>query len=90
MNKAQLVAAVQQHGGFASRGEAADALEAVVAAISEGIENDGRVQVVGFGTFEVRSRAARRGRNPRTGQEIRIDLSKSVGFRAGKGLKTRI
>lgn len=90
MNKAQLVAAVQRHGGFASRGEAADALEAVVAAISDGIEADGRVQVVGFGTFAVRSRAARTGRNPRTGDPIRIETSHSVGFKAGKGLKSRI
>jgi DNA-binding protein HU-beta len=90
MNKAQLVASVQQHGGFASRAEAADALEAVVAAISDGIEADGRVQVVGFGTFEIRTRAARTGRNPRTGDAIRIEESKSVGFKAGKGLKTRI
>ncbi len=90
MNKAKLVAAVQRHGGFASRAEAADALEAVVAAISDGIEEDGRVQVVGFGTFEIRTRAARRGRNPRSGATIHIPESKSVGFKAGKGLKTRI
>ena len=90
MNKAQLVAAVQRHGEYSSRAEAALALEAVVAAVSDGIETDGRVQVVGFGTFEIRSRAARAGRNPRTGDPIRIDTSRSVGFKAGKGLKERI
>ena len=51
---------------------------------------DGRVQVVGFGTFEIRTRAARKGRNPRSGDTIQIPESKSVGFKAGKGLKARI
>jgi DNA-binding protein HU-beta len=90
MNKAELVSAVHGSGNFGSRAAAAKAVEAVLGAVSTGIKKDGRVQIVGFGTFSVKSRGARTGRNPRTGASIKISASKSVGFKAGKALKDRL
>ena len=90
MNKAELVAAVHSSGNHTSRAAAQQAVEDVLEAISTGISNDGKVQIVGFGTFSVKERAARTGRNPRTGESIEIAASKSVGFKPGKGLKDRL
>lgn len=87
MNKADLINAVQETGNFQSNAAAKQALEAVLEAITTGIQNDGKVQIVGFGTFSVKDRPARTGRNPRTGEAIQIAASKSVGFKPGKGLK---
>ena len=87
MNKAELVNAINATGNYTSRTNASAALEDVLAAITNGVSNDGKVQIVGFGTFTVKTRAARTGRNPRTGESINIAASKSVGFKAGKALK---
>ena len=86
MNKAQLVEAVAADLG-GSGADAQRAVAAVLDGIKNGLKADGAVSLVNFGTFEVRMRKARTGRNPRTGETIQIKASKSVGFRAGKALK---
>jgi DNA-binding protein HU-beta len=70
--------------------DAEKALNAVLAAIEEALKKGEKVQLVGFGTFEVRERAARKGRNPQTGQEIEIPASKVPVFKPGKLLKEKI
>lgn len=88
MNKAELIDAVQGvYGGDTTRKAAEDAVNNVLEAITAGIKKDGSVQVIGFGTFEVRERSARTGRNPRTGETIQIKASKSVAFKASAPLK---
>ncbi|MCU0780878.1 MAG: HU family DNA-binding protein [Akkermansiaceae bacterium] len=88
MNKADLIDAVQKAlGPIATRRAADDAVTAVLAAIVKGIKKDKKVQIVGFGTFEVKTRAERIGRNPQTKQPIQIPKSKSVVFRPAVGLK---
>ncbi len=86
MNKAQLVEAVAAELA-GSGADAQRAVAAVLDGIKKGLKEDGAVSLVNFGTFEVRMRKARTGRNPRTGETIQIKASKSVGFRAGKALK---
>ncbi|MCK4301069.1 MAG: HU family DNA-binding protein [Planctomycetes bacterium] len=86
MNKSELVDVVA--GTLGGTGADAErAVSAVIDGIKAGLRNDGSVSLVNFGTFEVRERKARTGRNPRTGATIKIAASKSVGFRAGKALK---
>jgi len=88
MNKAQLIESVQAAlGADATKRSAEAAVAAVLGSISGGIKGDGKVQLIGFGTFEVRSRAARQGRNPKTGEAMQIAASKSVGFKASSALK---
>ncbi len=87
MNKAELVNTINATGNYTARTNAATALEDVLAAITNGVSNDGKVQIVGFGTFTKKTRAARTGRNPQTGATIQIDESTTVGFKAGKTLK---
>ena len=86
MNKAELVAAIA-----AKTGESKKATEATVNAfvevVSDSLKGGDKVQLVGFGSFEVRKRAARKGRNPQTKEEIKIPASKAPVFRAGKPLK---
>ena len=86
MNKAELVAAVA-----AKTGESKKASEALVNAftevVSDALKGGDKVQLVGFGSFEVRKRAARKGRNPQTKEEIKIPASKAPVFKAGKALK---
>lgn len=93
MNKSELVQELCNRANL-SRAEATRAVNAIFDA-SEGIickalRKGKRVQITGFGTFEARKRKARTGRNPRTGQEIRIGATTSPSFRAGKALKDRI
>jgi DNA-binding protein HU-beta len=92
MNKAELIDLVMQEkgAGFDSKASAERAVNAVVDAIKHGITKDKKVQIVGFGTFVVRQRKARTGRNPQTGQEIQIKASKTVGFKPGKQLKDEV
>ena len=66
------------------------AIAAVLSAVQRGLKKQGKVSIVGFGTFEVKKRKARKGVNPRTGEAIKIRASKSVGFRPGKPLKDSI
>ena len=89
MNKADLVEEIlkNKEAAFESKSAAERALSAVLGAIEDGIKNDGAVQLIGFGTFSVKKRAARKGRNPQTGATIQIKASKTVGFKAGAALK---
>jgi len=89
MNKAELVEVVARALDL-SGAKAQAAVHAVLDGIKDGLKKDGTVSLVNFGTFEVRSRKARAGRNPRTGESIRIKASKGVGFRAGKALKDTV
>jgi DNA-binding protein HU-beta len=85
MNKAELVDMIQ--GEFESKAKAEKAVNAVIDAVKDGIKKDGKVQLVGFGTFTVKKRKARTGRNPQTGEQIKIKASKTIGFKPGKTLK---
>jgi nucleoid DNA-binding protein len=88
MNKAELVLAVQKTlGKETSKAAAERAVNAVVEGIKKGVKKDKEVQLIGFGTFKVAKRAARKGINPRTGEAIKIKASKSVKFKAGAALK---
>ncbi len=88
MNKAELVEAVQSAlGKDATKRAAEDAVSAVLDSIVKGIQSDKKVQIIGFGTFDVKKRAARMGRNPKTGEAMKIAASKSVGFKASSTLK---
>lgn len=90
MNKAELVEAIQKNlGKDATKRSAEDALSAVIAAISKGVKKE-KVQLIGFGTFEVKKRAARQGRNPKTGESMKIKASKTVGFKASTALKASL
>lgn len=86
MNKAELVAAVAAKTGDTKKAAEAS-VDAFVAAVKESLKKGEKVQLVGFGSFEVRKRAARKGRNPQTKEEIKIPASKAPVFRAGKQLK---
>ena len=86
MNKAELVAAVAAKTGDTKKAAEAS-VDAFVSVIKESLKKGEKVQLVGFGSFEVRKRAARKGRNPQTKEEIKIPASKAPVFRAGKQLK---
>ena len=86
MNKAELIDAVAEAADI-SKASAARAVEAVTDSITTALKKDEQVSIVGFGTFSVRDRAAREGRNPRTGETIKIAASKVPGFKPGKALK---
>jgi DNA-binding protein HU-beta len=91
MNKAELVAEIQKALGKETTKAAAErSLEAVLGAIGKGLKKDKSVQLIGFGTFTVKSRAARKGRNPQTGKEMMIKASKTVGFRPSKNMKDSV
>jgi DNA-binding protein HU-beta len=88
MNKSELVEVIQKNlGADATKRAAEDALSAVLAGITEGVKKDGKVQLIGFGTFQVKERAARQGRNPKTGEAMQIKASKTVGFKCSSSLK---
>ena len=89
MNKSNLVSAIADDSGL-SKADAARALEATTSAISGALSNGGSVTITGFGSFLVRSRAARSGRNPQTGATIQISASKLPSFKAGKLLKESV
>jgi len=86
MNKAELIAAVAEREGLAKT-QAAGTVEAVFEVIQAALKAGDRVQIVGFGIFEVRERPARRGLNPKTGERIDIPASRAPAFKAGKALK---
>ena len=89
MNKTELVAAVAAKADISKK--AADAaVAAVFGAIEDALKEGDKVQIIGFGTFEVRERAAKEGRNPRTGETIKIAASKVPAFKAGAGLKNAV
>ena len=86
MNQGDLAAAVAEAIGE-KKGAAAKAVEAMLAAIRDGLLRDGKVAIAGFGSFETARREAREGRNPRTGRPVQVAASTTVKFRPGKGLK---
>ena len=86
MNKAELVAAMAEQAGL-SKKDVEAALKAFTDVVSDELKNGGKVQLVGFGTFEVSERAAREGRNPQSGEVMKIAASKAPKFKAGKALK---
>ena len=86
MNKAELVAAMAEKTEL-SKKDAEAALKAFTDVVAEELKKDGKVQLVGFGTFEVSKRAAREGRNPQTGAVMKIPASYAPKFKAGKALK---
>jgi DNA-binding protein HU-beta len=89
MNKNDLVQAVADEANL-SKADAGRAIDAVVSAIGNTLKQGGSVSLIGFGTFLVRERAARTGRNPRTGEEITIAAAKNPVFKAGKALKDAV
>jgi nucleoid DNA-binding protein len=89
MNKTELIDAMADAADI-SRAAAGRAFEGMVDAITNTIKNDDTVSIIGFGTFSLRERAARTGRNPKTGEEIQIASSKSPAFKAGKAFKDAV
>lgn len=89
MNKSELIDAVAKKADLKKK-DAEAAVNAVFCAIEEELANDGKVQLMGFGTFSVKKRAARTGRNPATGETITIKAAKLPAFSAGAGLKAKI
>ena len=89
MNKSELIDAIAQ-GSDLSKADSKRALDATIAAITTALSNGDSVALTGFGSFLVRDRAARTGRNPKTGEEIQIKASKNPAFKAGKSLKDAV
>ena len=89
MNKGELIDSVANAAGL-SRADATKAVDGVLDSITRTLASGGSVSLVGFGTFSVKARAARAGRNPRTGETIQIKASNVPGFKAGKGLKDAV
>ena len=89
MNKTELINAVAEASEL-SKKDATKAVDAVFESILEALKNGDKVQLIGFGNFEVRERAARKGRNPQTGEEIEISASKVPAFKPGKALKDAV
>ena len=89
MNKTELVAAMAEKAEL-SKKDSEKALKAFIDVVSEELQKGEKIQLVGFGTFEVSERAARTGKNPQTGAEIKIPASKAPKFKAGKALKDAV
>ncbi len=89
MNRMELVAAIAEKTEL-SKKDAEKALKAFTDVVAEELKKDEKIQLVGFGTFEVTRRAARTGRNPQTGKEMKIAASRAPRFRAGKALKDAV
>jgi len=89
MNKSELIDAVAGAANM-SKADASRAVDGVIGAVTQALKSGDQVTVVGFGTFRVRRREARGGRNPRTGETIQIKASKVPAFKAGKALKDAV
>ena len=89
MNKTDLINSIADNAEL-SKADAGRALEAFIKVVKKALKSGDTVAVVGFGTFSVRKRAARTGRNPQTGATLKIKASKSPGFKAGKALKDAV
>ena len=89
MNKTELVSVIAKDAGL-SKADAERALNAFTAAVTKELKKKGKVQLVGFGTFETSKRAARKGKNPQTGAEIKIPAATVPKFKAGKALKDTV
>ena len=88
MNKGELIAKIAEAG--LSKKDAGIALDAAIAAIGDALAKGESVQLVGFGTFSMKERAAREGRNPRTGETVKIAAAKAPAFKPGKALKEKV
>ena len=89
MNKADLISVMADKSGMTKK-DSEKALNAFIESVEEALVNRDKVQLVGFGTFEVRERSSRKGRNPQTGEEIDIPAASVPAFKAGKALKDSI
>ena len=89
MNKSELIDAIASGSGL-SKADAGRALDGFTSAITNALKDGGSVSMVGFGTFSVKHREARTGRNPRTGESIKIKASNNPSFKAGKALKDAV
>ena len=89
MNKNELIAAMAEKSGL-SKKDAGAALDAFTASVQDALKSGDKVQIVGFGSFEVKARAARTGKNPRTGEAVKIKASKVPTFKAGAALKNAV
>ncbi len=89
MNKSELIASIAERSDI-SKSSANRVLDVVLDSITDALKSGDSVQLVGFGSFNVKSRAARTGRNPQTGAEIKIPAAKVPGFKAGKALKDAV
>ncbi|GBG12778.1 DNA-binding protein HU-beta [Novimethylophilus kurashikiensis] len=90
MNKTELIDAISAKVNGVSKASVAAVVDATVATISDALKSGDKVQLIGFGTFETRARAAREGRNPKTGEKLKIAASKTPAFSAGKALKDAV
>lgn len=90
MTKADLISIIQTKAGLETKAAASKALDATLEAITDALAAGDSLTLVGFGTFKTSERAARTGRNPRTGQEIQIPAAKTVKFTPGKSLKEAV
>lgn len=89
MNKSELITAIAEHANL-SKADAGRGLDGIIKSIESALKADDSVTLVGFGSFEVKQRAERTGRNPQTGQEITIAAAKVPSFKAGKSLKDAV
>jgi len=89
MNKSELIDAIAENSGL-SKADSGRALDAVISSVSSALKDNDQVTIVGFGTFLVRQRAARVGRNPQTGAEIQIKAANVPAFKPGKALKDAV
>ncbi|MBQ3512495.1 MAG: HU family DNA-binding protein [Lachnospiraceae bacterium] len=89
MNKTELVAAMAEQADMTKK-DVEKALTAFTEVVAKELRNGGKIQLVGFGTFEVAERAAREGRNPQTGETMQIAAAKAPKFKAGKALKDEV
>lgn len=89
MNKTELVNAIAEEAGL-SKKDAEAAVKAFVEVVSDELQNKGKVQLIGFGTFETAERAARTGKNPQTGEKLKIKAATVPKFKAGKALKDKV
>ncbi len=89
MNKSELVAAMAEKSGLAKK-DAEAALNAFTESVADALKKGDKVQLIGFGTFDVAERAAREGKNPLTGEKIKIKASKAPKFKAGQALKDAV
>ncbi|MBM7658161.1 HU family DNA-binding protein [Sporolactobacillus spathodeae] len=89
MNKTELITAVAESTEL-SKKDATKAVDSVLSTIEDALKSGNKVQLIGFGNFEVRERSARKGRNPQTGEEIEIKASKIPAFKPGKALKDAV
>jgi len=89
MNKSELIAAVADKSDL-SKADAGRAVDALIAVVGKTLKKNDKISVIGFGTFSIRKRAARMGRNPKTGAPLKISASKTPTFKAGKALKDAV